>query len=112
MRARIEDVAREAGVSSKTVSRVLNNEPNVRDEVRKRILVAVEALGYRPNASARSLASNRAFLIALLYDNPSPHYVMEIQQGALEACDAHQYNMMIRPLAFRYTSTSSSGSMR
>jgi len=99
VRARIEDVAREAGVSPKTVSRVLNNEPNVRDEMRQRIQAAVAALGYRPNPSARSLASNRAFLIALLYDNPSPHYVMEVQQGVLEACDAHQYNMMVRPLA-------------
>jgi LacI family transcriptional regulator len=98
MRARIEDVAREAGVSPKTVSRVLNNEPNVREEMRQRILAAVEVLGYRPNPSARSLASNRAFLVALLYDNPSPHYVMEVQQGALEACDAHQYSMMVRPL--------------
>ena len=99
MRARIEDVARKAGASSKTVSRVLNNEPNVSDDMRQRILAAVEALGYRPNPSARSLASNRAFLIALLYDNPSPHYVMEVQQGVLEACDAHQYSMMVRPLA-------------
>lgn len=98
MRPRIEDVARAAGVSPKTVSRVLNNEPNVRDEMRQRIRQAMDALGYRPNPSARSLASNRAFLIALLYDNPSPHYVMEVQQGALEACDAHQYNMMVRPL--------------
>ena len=66
MRPRIEDVAREAGVSPKTVSRVLNNEPNVRDEMRQRIRAAMDALGYRPNPSARSLASNRAFLIALL----------------------------------------------
>lgn len=99
MRARIEDVARQAGASCKTVARVLNNEPNVRAEMRLRILAAVEALGYRPNPSARCLASNRAFLLALLYDNPSPHYVMEVQQGALEACDAHQYSMMVRPLA-------------
>jgi len=98
MRARIEDVAKEAGASSKTVSRVLNNEPNVSDGMRQRILAAVKALGYRPNPSARSLASNRAFLIALLYDNPSPNYIMEVQQGALEACDAHQYSMMGRPI--------------
>lgn len=99
MSVRIEDVARKAGASSKTVSRVLNNEPNVSDDMRQRILAAVASLGYRPNPSARSLASNRAFLIALLYDNPSPHYVMEVQQGVLEACDANQYSMMLRPLA-------------
>ena len=98
MRTRIEDVARKAGVSPKTVSRVLNNEPNVREEMRRRIAAAVQELGYRPNPSARSLASNRSFLIALLYDNPSPYYVMEVQQGVLDACDAHRYSMMVRPL--------------
>jgi LacI family transcriptional regulator len=98
MRIRIEDVARRAGASPKTVSRVLNNEPNVREALRERILAAVKALGYRPNPSARSLASNRSFLIALLYDNPSPHYVMEVQNGVLDACDAQRYSMMVRPL--------------
>jgi LacI family transcriptional regulator len=98
MKTRIEDVARRAGVSPKTVSRVLNDEPNVREALRERILAAVKALGYRPNPSARSLASNRSFLIALLYDNPSPHYVMEVQNGVLDACDAQRYSMMVRPL--------------
>ncbi|MDO1528395.1 LacI family DNA-binding transcriptional regulator [Fulvimonas sp. R45] len=98
MRTRIEDVARRAGVSPKTVSRVLNNEPNVREALRERILEAVKALGYRPNPSARSLASQRSFLVALLYDNPSPYYVMEVQGGVLDACDAQRYSMMVRPL--------------
>jgi len=98
MRIRIEDVARRAGVSPKTVSRVLNNEPNVREALRERTLAAVKALGYRPNPSARSLASNRSFLVALLYDNPSPYYVMEVQNGVLDACDEHRYSMMVRPL--------------
>ncbi|NII11646.1 LacI family DNA-binding transcriptional regulator [Oleiagrimonas sp. C23AA] len=98
MRARIEDVARQAGVSTKTVSRVLNHEPNVREQTRERVLEVVRKLDYRPNPSARSLAANRSFLIALLYDNPSPNYVMEIQGGVLEACDAHQFSMMVRPL--------------
>lgn len=99
MRVRIEDVARCAGVSSKTVSRVLNDEPSVRPAMRERILKAIKTLGYQPNASARSLASNRSFLIALLYDNPSPHYMMEVQNGVLEACDARRYSMMVRPLS-------------
>ncbi|HET8555386.1 MAG TPA: LacI family DNA-binding transcriptional regulator [Rhodanobacteraceae bacterium] len=98
MRVRIEDVARCVGVSSKTVSRVLNNEPNVRPAMRERIMEAVKTLGYQPNASARSLASSRSFLIALLYDNPSPYYMMEVQNGVLEACDARRYSMMVRPL--------------
>lgn len=98
MRARIEDVARHAGVSTKTVSRVLNDEPNVREQTRQRIMESVKALDYRPHPSARSLAANRSFLVALLYDNPSPSYVMEVQAGVLEACEAQHYSMMVQPL--------------
>lgn len=53
------DVARLAGVSQKTVSRVFNNEPHVREEVRERVLRAARQLGYRPNGAARSLNSGR-----------------------------------------------------
>jgi LacI family transcriptional regulator len=98
MRTRIEDVARQAGVSPKTVSRVLNNEPNVRDAMRDRVLAAVAELNYRPLASARSLATNRSFIIGLLYDNRSPSYIMEVQAGVLEACEAQHYSMMVLPL--------------
>lgn len=100
MRIRIEDVARAAGVSMKTVSRVLNQEPNVRDDTRHRVESAVAALNYRPHPSARSLAGNRSFLVALLYDNPSPNYLMEVISGVLDACEAYQYGMMLRPLVY------------
>jgi DNA-binding LacI/PurR family transcriptional regulator len=56
---RSADVAQVAGVSRKTVSRVLNNEPYVSDEVRRRVLAAAEELGYRLNHAARALASGR-----------------------------------------------------
>src|SRR3546814_443088 len=98
MRTRIEDVAAAAGVSMKTVSRVLNNEPNVREETRERVLDAVARLQYRPNASARSLAGQRSYVIALVYDNPSRNYLMEIQAGVLDACHAHRYNMVLAPV--------------
>jgi LacI family transcriptional regulator len=98
MRATIGDVARAAGTSKKTASRVLNNEPNVRESMRERVLAAMAALKYRPLASARSLAANRSFLIGLLYDNLSPSYIMEVQAGVLEACEAQHYSMMVRPL--------------
>ena len=101
MRVRLEDVAREAGVSPKTVSRVLNDKANVKDETRKRVLAAMEAMDYHPHPSARSLAGNRSFLVAMLYDNndnPTSSYLAEIQDGVLEACDEHHYSMMVRPL--------------
>ncbi|HXR73117.1 LacI family DNA-binding transcriptional regulator [Actinocrinis sp.] len=60
VRAASTDVARLAGVSQKTVSRVMNNEPYVRDEVRDRVLRAATQLGYRPNGAARSLLSGRS----------------------------------------------------
>jgi LacI family transcriptional regulator len=97
-RVTINDVARASDTSKKTVSRVLNQEPGVRKEVRDRVMAAVAELKYRPLASARSLASNRSFMIGLLYDNLSPSYVMEVQAGVQEACEAHQYSMMVQPL--------------
>lgn len=100
MRTRIDDVARHAGVSLKTVSRVLNNEPNVREATRQRVQDAVAALNYRPQLSARSLAGKRSFIIALLHDNPSANYLMEVQAGLLEACEAFGYTLMLRPLSY------------
>lgn len=97
-RVTINDVARTSGTSKKTVSRVLNNEPNVRDAVRDRVLAAMADLNYRPLTSARSLATNRSFMIGLLYDNLSPSYIMEVQAGVLAACEAQHYSMMVQPL--------------
>src|SRR3546814_5617672 len=96
MRVRLEDVARAAGVSPKTVSRVLNDEANVRGPTREKVLAAMAAMDYRPHQSARSLASNRSFLIAMLYDNPSSNYLAEIQAGVLEACDPQHYSKIGR----------------
>jgi len=83
LRVRIEDVAKEANVSIKTVSRVINNEPGVRESTRLRVEAAVSVLDYRPNPSARRLAGHRSFLIGLLYDNPSPSYVTNNQEGVI-----------------------------
>lgn len=99
-RARIEDVARIAGVSMKTVSRVLNHEPNVREDTRQRVQAAVDELRYKPHPSARSLAGQKSYLIALLYDNPSANYLMEVLGGVLEACESNHYNMLLSPIAY------------
>jgi LacI family transcriptional regulator len=71
----IDDVVELAGVSIKTVPRVLNQEPHVREATRERVLEAAKQLDYTPNVSARALAGSRSYLIGLYYDNPSPGYV-------------------------------------
>ena len=63
----IHEVARLSGVSIKTVSRVLNREPNVKNDTRARVQEAVAALNYRPNISARSLAGSKAYLLSLIH---------------------------------------------
>lgn len=98
-RARIEDVAAAAGVSIKTVSRVMNREPNVRPETRQRVMLAAETLRYTPQASARSLAGNRSFNIALVYNNPSDNYIMGVISGVLDTCACEQYHLMLSPAA-------------
>ena len=72
-KATIDDVAELAGVSMKTVSRVVNQEPNVRASTREKVEAAIKTLNYRPNQSARNLASHRSHLIALIYDDPSAY---------------------------------------
>jgi LacI family transcriptional regulator len=77
---------------------VLNKEAYVQEDTRERVLRAVKDLDYRPNPSARSLAANRSFLVAMLYDNASPNYTMQVQNGVLQACDANHYGMVMRPM--------------
>lgn len=96
----INDVARHAGVSKKTISRVLNNEQNVSIDTRARVQRSFKELGYRPNPQARGLASNQSFLIGLLYDNPNKSYITDTQTGALETCQKEGYNLVIYPEDF------------
>jgi len=93
----INVVAQHAGVSKKTVSRVLNNEPNVKESTKQRVKAVFEELGYRPSPVARGLATNQSFLIGLLYDNPNKSYVSEIQNGALSECKKFGYHLIIQP---------------
>src|SRR5678815_818761 len=73
--ATIKDVAERAGVSLKTVSRVINNEPSVHARTRETVQREIDALGYQPDPSARSLRSTRAYALGLVYDNPNAHYI-------------------------------------
>mgnify|MGYP003142710442 CR=1 FL=1 len=92
--ATIIDVAREAGVSFKTVSRVLNGETNVREETRHKVMEAVRTLDYRTNHNARNLRARQSHIICLFYANPSRNYVGEVQLGALQRCQAEGYSLI------------------
>jgi LacI family transcriptional regulator len=80
----IHDVARHAGVSPMTVSRVINAENNVREETRAKVAASIQALRYSPNQAARSLASADTTHIGILYSNPSAAYLSEFLLGSLE----------------------------
>lgn len=94
-RTRIQDVAEQAGVSMMTVSRVLNNDEKVSDKTRQKILSIAKELNYRPNVSARRLASSKSFFLGLVYDNPSTAYVSKFLLGALQHCRTTGYHLVV-----------------
>jgi LacI family transcriptional regulator len=93
----INDIARLANVSKKTVSRVINESPFVRQETRARIAEIMQRVGYTPDPQARGLAFRRSFLIGLIYDNPNAPYVINIQEGALGALRRMGYELVVHP---------------
>lgn len=97
-RSTIIDVAKLAGVSTKTVSRVLNREPHVAAGVRERVEEAARQLEYQPNVFAQALVRRRSNLIGLIYENPSPSYVVELQQGALDRLKGERYSLIVVPV--------------
>ena len=97
MKATINDVAKHAGVSIKTVSRVMNNEASVRQLTREKVQVSVAQLNYQPNLAARNLASTKSYSIAYVYDNPNAYYIIDMQNGILSACRKQGFELLIHP---------------
>ena len=93
--ATIKDVARLAGVSPMTVSRVVNGSEYVSIATRQTVQRAVRELGYSPNLAARNLASERGERLGLLYGNPSSAYLSEFLVGALEAATRHGVQLVL-----------------
>src|SRR6185312_9065220 len=91
----IKDVARAAGVSPMTVSRVVNGSEYVSDTTRQAVQHAVRELRYSPNLAARSLASERGERLGLLYGNPSSAYLSEFLVGALDAATRHGVQLVL-----------------
>lgn len=94
----IMDVAAEAGVSMKTVSRVLNNEAHVRPQVRARVLEAVSKLDYRPNLAARQLAASRSRLILLICNSFGASYVTRVLVASAGQCQKLDYHLVSEPV--------------
>jgi LacI family transcriptional regulator len=94
----INDVARVAGVSKKTVSRVINRSTLLNDETRDRVQQVIKDLGYVPNPQARALALRRNFLVGLIHDNPNAQMVLNVQQGILEALQGTEFELVVRPV--------------
>ena len=93
----INDIARLAGVSKKTVSRVINASPLVRDETRTRVESVIRQLRFVPDPQARGLAFRRSFLIGLVYDNPNAQYIVNAQQGVLDALRGSDFELVVHP---------------
>ncbi len=96
-RATINDIARLANVSKKTVSRVINQSPFVKDETRAKIDAVIQRIGYAPDPQARGLAFRRSFLIGLVYDNPNAQYIVHTQEGALDALRGSGFELVVHP---------------
>lgn len=95
-RITLQQIGEMAGVSSATVSRVLNNHPHVSGEVRGRVQEVMERTGYRPNPAARTLAGQKSNIVSLvipetaqiLFTDP---YFAHLAQGMAQACQMHDY---------------------
>ena len=96
-RLTINDIARLANVSKRTISRVINRSPLTKQETREKVLAVIEKYGYVPDPQARGLAFRRSFLIGLVYDNPNAQYMADVQQGILDGIRRTGYALVIYP---------------
>lgn len=96
----INDIARLAGTSKRTVSRVINNDPNVSPKMLKTIQHVIDENNYTPSRQARALSLRRSFLFSIIHDNPNASYVTEALFGALEICRPEGYELIVHPCNF------------
>ncbi len=94
----INDIARLAGVSKKTVSRVINKSPLLSEKTRDKVEKVIKDIGFVPNPQARALALGRNSLIGLVHDNPNAQFIVNVQQGVLEALQDSDFELVVRPV--------------
>lgn len=91
----IYDVAREAGVSMATVSRVVNGNKNVKENTRQKVLDVIDRLDYRPNAVARGLASKKTTTVGVVLPNISNSYFSILAKGIDDIAAMYKYNIVL-----------------
>ena len=84
-------------MSKKTVSRVLNKSPFVSAETRQKVEAIIERTSYSPDPQARGLAFRRSFLVGMVFDNPNPQYVVNMQHGILDGLRGTGFELVIHP---------------
>jgi DNA-binding LacI/PurR family transcriptional regulator len=92
---RIKDVANRAGVSSASVSRVLSNKPHISEEMRRRVLAAVQELGYKPSRVARSLRAKRARILGLIISDIQNPFFTSIVRAVEDVAYEQQYAVFL-----------------
>ena len=102
----IQDVAKAAGVSVSTVSRVLNDKDDVARETYEKVQGVIETLGYTSNLAAKSMRSQKTNVIGLVINNAHASYNIQVIRGAYLAADHYGYDLMV------YTSHYKSGVAR
>ncbi|MFH1523357.1 MAG: LacI family DNA-binding transcriptional regulator [Chloroflexota bacterium] len=96
----LEDIAQQTGVSRSTVSRVVNNQPHVRDDVRRQVLDTLHQTGYRPHAAARTLALQHSSILGLILPHSisffftDPYYA-HATKGIAQSCNQHNYTLAL-----------------
>lgn len=93
--ATIYDVANRVGVSLATVSRVVNGNSNVRDSTKRKVLDAIEELGYHPNAVARGLASKKTTTIGVVMPDVTDMYYSELARGIDDVANMYHYDVLL-----------------
>ncbi|HHY47333.1 MAG TPA: LacI family transcriptional regulator, partial [Firmicutes bacterium] len=91
----IRDVARRAGVSKSTVSRVINNLPVVDPRTRERVLEAIRELGYAPNGVARGLATRKTGTVGLIMSDIANPFCPDVARGVEDVLREHDYNVIL-----------------
>ena len=93
--ATISDVAKKTGVSIKTISRVINNSPEVAEDTRKKVLKIIKTLNYRPNALARGLMTKRTKVLGVIVSDISNPYIPELVRGIADSASERGFDIIL-----------------